>query len=50
MENIIKRKQSLEEEIKLLEFILTHEYRIDMKQRIQTYMDQINAELLSLLK
>jgi hypothetical protein len=46
----VKRKQSLEEEISLCEFILTHEYRVDMKQRIQAYMDQINGELLSLLR
>jgi len=49
-QEFIKRKQSLEEEIKLVEWMLKHECRIDMKKRIQAYMDQVNKEMLSLLR
>jgi hypothetical protein len=46
MENIIKRKQSLEEEIKLLEWLLACEHRRDMRNKIIVYTNQIKRELI----
>ena len=46
MEMLIKRKQSLEEEIRLLEWLLAYEHRRDMRNKIIVYMNQIKRELI----
>ena len=50
MESFVTRKQSLEEEISLCEWMLAYEHRKEMRNKIRTYMDQINRELLSVLR
>lgn len=41
-----KRKQSLEEEIKLAQFMLSFEHRTEMRNRIRLYLNQVQRELL----
>ena len=48
--NVITRKKSLEEEIKVCRFMLAFEHRTDMKNKIQVYLDKVNEELLTLLR
>jgi hypothetical protein len=59
MEQLIKRKQSvdfftrkksLEEEIKLVEWLLACEHRRDMRNKIRIYLNHIQRELLEFLR
>ena len=47
---MLKRKQSLEEEINLCQVMISFEHRTDMKNKLQKYMDQVERELLDFLR
>lgn len=49
-QSFITRKQSLEEEIKLAEWMYAFEHRTEMRQRIRLYLNQVQRELLNLLR
>jgi len=44
--DFFNRKKSLEEEIKLVEWLLACEHRRDMRNKIIVYLNQIKRELL----
>ncbi len=50
MEMLIKRKQSLEEEIKICEWMLACEHRREMRNKIRVYLNQVQRELLDFLR
>lgn len=50
MEMLIKRKQSLEEELSLCKLLLSFEHRIDMRNKIGNYITKIEQELLEFLR
>jgi len=50
MEMLIKRKQSLEEEISLCRLLMAYEHRTFMRDKIQKYINQIEKELMQILR
>ena len=42
----IKRKQSLEEEISLLEWMLASEHQTEMRGKIRKYLNTVQRELI----
>ena len=48
-QELISKKQSLEQEISLLRFLLSIEHRREVRTRIEIYLEQIEREILELL-
>lgn len=47
---MLKRKQSLEEELSLCKWMLAIEHRREMRQKIGLYINQVQTELLNFLR
>ena len=49
-QNFMNRKQSLEEEIKLVEWLLAYEHRKEMRGKIRVYLNQVQRDLIDFLR
>ena len=50
METFVTRKQSLEEEIKICEWMLACEHRREMRNKIRVYLNTVQRELIDFLR
>lgn len=49
-QDFVTRKQSLEEEIKLVEFMYAFEHRTEMKNKIRIYLNSVQREFMELFR